>query len=287
MTTPTKFFLCARNMADEALITPSVAAYASLPASNLRRSSRSRVWRSSSAASVDLLFTWSNTSNSERINFVSLSRYNLEPAATWRVRAYPTVDGSGAASYDSGTVAAYDAATLGSLDFGVAPLGSGAFDAFLGQMASVFYFIENTATVINSVRITITDTTNSAGYVEASRAYIGRGIELAYNPKTLRMRWNEDTQQERSDGGTLTSDGSLAFREIGADLEWVTAAQRAELMDMCRWAGMRKDWYISARPGVGGEEERDHQMICRATQMPEMSTLLYNTWSSQFKFAET
>jgi uncharacterized protein (DUF2164 family) len=285
VTTPSNLFICGRNVIDDGTLSTSVTPYATMPVNNLKRSSRARVWRSSSAASVDIVASLAST-NSERVNFVCLSRHNLESAAQWQVQLYPTYDASGAALYDSGMVAAYSAGTLGDLDFGVEPLGAGVFDSFLGQKFSVAYFNQNIADVINSIRVTVNDPTNSYQYVEASRLFAGRGVELLYNWDTLKVRWNEDTKQDRSDGGTLQSDGSLSFREIEASLKWVDNSQRAYLLDLARLAGMRKDLFLSVRPGLGGEDERDHTMICRLTAMPDVDNLFFDVWSSAFKFGE-
>lgn len=283
MTNPSRFFYCARNLADEAVITGTVAAVSSLPLTNLQNSDRDFVWRSTNDNAQDLIFNLSNTT-SQRINFVCLWRHNLETSATWRVRLYTSYDASGAAAYDSGDVAALDSATLGELDFGVDPLGGPAFNGM--PRFSVVYFMENTATVINSVRITITDTGNSAGYVEASRVYFGRGTELTYNWENLHVNWQENTKQGRTDGASIYSDGSEGFRELQADLKWVHENDRAGLMDAMRYSGMRRDWFMSGKPGVGGEEERDQTMIARITKMPNLSTLFYSVYSSQLKAGE-
>lgn len=285
MTTPTNFFLCARNLLDEvpdSAITATVAAVSSLPLSNLKRSSRARVWRNSSAASVVIKVSLEGTS-ALAANVVGLFRHNLENAGTIRIELCSDYACT-TTIYDSGTVAAYDSPTLGDLDWGVDPLGTGLFDNHAKYY--VAYFLQNTATPVLGVKITLTDTGNSANYVEASRLFIGKGTELTYNWKTLKLAWKETTKQDRSDGNTLLSDGTMPYREMNVDLEWVSSAQRAALLDMCRFAGMRKDILVAARPGVGGEDERDHTFLARLAAMPDMATLFYDVWQSQFKFVE-
>lgn len=183
----------------------------------------------------------------------------------------------------------YSSPTLGSLDWGVAPLGStGQLDSFIGQRYSVAYFLENTA-VVNSLKVTLVDTGNSAGYLEASRLYTGKGTEFAYNPSTLACKWNEHTAQERMDGGSLASDGASSFREMVADISWVNEADRSVLMDMYRFAGKRLDLFASARPGLGGnssEEERDHTGIWRFRDMDDLSTVMYQIWKARLQLTE-
>lgn len=287
MTTPANVFLCGRNLLSEVQdsdITQSGGtALSTMPLANLKRSSRARVWRNNSDAVTDLIVSCRNTT-SERVNFVHLSRHNLETAATWRVRMYTSYDASGAASYDTGDVAALDAATLGDLDWGVEALGGRIFNGF--PRFSTAYFMENTATVINSIRVTITDTGNSSNYLEASSLYFGRGVELDHNWENLHGKWSEGTKLGRTDGGSILSDGAAVYRDIQLDLKWVTEADRAELMDLLRSAGMRRDWFVAGKPGVGGEEERDSTGIFRLSAMPNISTLFYSMYSSQLKFTE-
>lgn len=285
MTTPSKFFFCARNLVDDSTITTTDPnpENQQQPLANMKLSSRARVWRPYNDNIQDLIFSFANTT-SQRVNFAALYRHNFETAATWRVRLYTTYDASGAASYDSGDIAALSAATLGDLDFGVEPLGGRIFNGF--PRFSVFYFMENTATVINSVRISISDNGNSANYIEVSRAYIGKGIELTHNWENVHCNWNEGSKHERTDGGSIQTDGVLGYRELQADLKWLAPTDRAEVMDGLRYAGMRRDWFLSAYPGVGGEVERDHTLIARVSSMPKLSTLFYDMYSSQLKFAE-
>lgn len=274
MTTPVRFFICGRNLVDEANITGSASAVSTLPLSNLKLSSRARVWRSSSDAEQDLVFDFEPTT-SVRVNFVAMLRHNLETNGTWKNQLFSDYTGGGGSPassllYAGTTDYAIDYATLGDLDFGVDDLGGGSYSGFLGQRNSVQYFMQNTASVVNSVRTTITDTGNSANYVEASRFYIGRGFELTHGASKIDLSWKEDTTQHRTDGGSLLSDGSLAWREMEIEAK-LTSAERAELMDMFRWAGMRKDLFVSGFPGVGGEKERDYMMMCRFKEMPRIS----------------
>lgn len=266
---------CARNMADEATIA-ATSAEVTLPASNLKLTTRARVWRSTSAAAQNIDLHWNG--NVGRFNFVRLERHNLENDATWRILAYPNADWTGTPVYDSGTLDAYDAATLGELDWGFEPLGSSIFDSFLGQKFSQHYCGAGgvpgaVLTTYNplSMRITVTDTGNSAGYVQASRLYIGRALELTYNPDSCTFAWMEDTKQARSSGGTLRSDGLNTFRQISVGLGIITEAQRAELADAVRFAGMRKDWMLDVYPDASGERARDYSMVGRLVSSPQFT----------------
>jgi hypothetical protein len=290
MTTPNRFFICGRNMADSpygAFISGSSAPLsAQFPLSNMQRTSRARVYRTSDTA-LEILLSFAGGVSS-RLNFVHLSRFNFSAAATWEAYGYASYDATGAALANfNGNVPelVYDASTLGELDFGVEPLGASIFDGFKGQMHATRFFMENTD-VVNSVKIIVNDT-NPSGYNEIGRVYVGRGIELAYNPATLTIAWNEKTEQKRTEGATLLSDGSVPYRKMKAEIGWVNAAQRAELMDLMREAGMRHDLFVSARSEAGGEETRDTTGIYRLKSLPDLSTVFYNVWKTTLDLEES
>lgn len=267
-TKPTKFFLCGRNLFDESTLSATVAAEDSLPLENMQSSLRERVWRCTTGGPVDIVISMAGTS--ERLNFLKLHRHNFEPAADWRIRAYTSYDGTGVPLFDTGHDPAWDASTLGSLDFGVDPFGAGIFDSFLGQMYSLEYFLQNTD-VINSIKLSLDDNGNSAGFIQASRIYTGRGVELDLDIESAELSWQNDTALDRTDGGSIASDGSLSWRELSVAAK-ITKDQRAEIMDIWRFAGKTKDLFLSVFPGdEDAEKERDYTMLCRFKEMPRIS----------------
>jgi len=229
----------------------------SLPPSNLQLSARGRVARSTSAAQQEIAWDWGG--QGYYLNFLHLSRYNLENAATIRLQLFSDAART-TQIYDSGTNVAYASATLGALDFGVAPLGSGVFDAFLGQRFSTFYF--NRVLALGG-KLTINDTGNSAGYIEAARLFAGDHTELLYNPDTSGMGWKDNTEQSRGSGGSLRSDAGISYRQLEISVAWLAASQRAQMSDMLRFAGKRKDIFVSLYPETGGEKERDYSMLAK------------------------
>lgn len=254
-----KLRLCVRNAIDDATLTASPAMRTTLPPSNLQIPARARVARSVDAtAAQDIKFTWNGAGYD--LNFLMLSRHNLEPGSTWRIRLYNTQDWSGTAIYDSGAITAVDGATLGALDFGVDQLGAGEFDAWLGQQFSIKYF--PTVRALSGI-VTLTNIGNAYGYVEASRLFAGNYTEFAYNPSTLDFAWADNTEQSRSAGGSARSDGDIVYRTLTADLTFIKAEERANVVDMLRYAGRRKDIFLAVFPEVGGEKERDHTLIGR------------------------
>lgn len=258
---PTNLVLCVRNAIDEADLTAS-SAVTSLPASNLQLAARGRVWRSTDATDQMINFTWGGQGHF--LTFLLLNRHNLESGSTWRVQLFSNADWTNQI-YDTRVAGvdlpAYDYASLGDLDWGVDPLGKSDFTAFQGQLYSIAYFPRLLAL---SGTVTISNTGNSAGYMQASRLFSGDAYEFVWNPEAATFSWDEDTTQARSLGGSLRSDGGgIVYRSLDLQMTLKDEPARATLADMLRWAGLRKDVFLSLFPGVGGEQERDYTMLSK------------------------
>lgn len=277
------FRLCAKNAIDYATMSASPAVSTSLPATNLQLPARGRVTRTTGTAAQDIKWTWGG--DGYYLNFLILNRHNLESGATARLILYPNADWTGTPVYDSGSVAAYDYATLGDLDFGVDPLGKGAFDAWLGQRYTLFYFTRGLAL---SGKLTLTDTGNSAGYLEASRLYAGDYREVVVNPRAAALAWKDETELSRSAGGSLRSNGAITYRELELDLGSIDAADRPQLMDILRFAGKRLDVFAALFPGSTGEKERDYTLLGKFLELPDVVTegSRSNLWQSRIRIGE-
>lgn len=259
--------LCAKNAFEFATLTASPAAEATLPVTNLQLPARARVWCSTSDAQQVIYITWNGTGY--YLNFVNLLRHNLESGATWRVQIYSD-EAWTTQVYDSGTVDACDYATLGDLDWGVDELGASVFDGFLGQLFSLLYF---TRVLALSVKITLNNVGNSAGYLQASYLFGGDATEFTYNADREALAWRRTNNElESSDGGTPRTPAGVAYREMRIDLPLISAAQRPTFMDMMRYAVVGKPMFAALYPEVTGEKERDYTLVGKVIEFPDVGT---------------
>lgn len=259
--------ICVENALAAADLTVSPAAVTTLPVTNLQIPGRSPLWRSTSTADQVISFDWNGSGY--YMNFLMLSRFNLEPAATIRVQLYSDAAWT-TLVYDSGAVEAYDADTLGELDFGVDSLGSSVFDGFLGQK---FFIIHFTEVLALSGKITISDSGNSDGYVEAGYLFGGDATEFTYNAERESLAWKRTKDEiDASDGGTPWSAAGVAFREMQIELPLIAADQRSVFTDMMRYAADAAPIFAALYPGVGGEKERDYTGIWKVLQLPDVGT---------------
>lgn len=276
-----KLRIILENEGDTSSIAVSPAAVATLPETNLQDSTRARVWRSPSTADQTL------TGDFPGIRYCSglaLMRHNLTSAAQWRFELFVGAGQTGTKIYDSGLISALRAKTLGELDWGVDPLGATIFTGWALAFSDLWF----TPVAARSWRLTISDNSNADGYIEASRLFMGRYLSPSVNASMgIDMRWDEDTKQEATDGGTLRSDASAPYRRLSFSLSWLNGVDHPQFMEAMRKTGKRKDFFISCYPEQGGQLERDFAMVAKLTIMPRMPHNRHNNYQMNFSMRES
>lgn len=268
------------NDGDAATLTASPAMSGTLPVTNLQDSSRARVARTTSTAAQDIKGTWSVA---KVISALALIRHNLTSSSTWRLRLYSDASWI-ALVYDSGNPVAVPPKALGDLEWGVDPLGASLFTGWALAFSSMWF----TPVTAGSFILTLTDATNPAGYLEASRLFIGRYLEPSYNMEWgFRLAWNEATTQERTDGGTLRSDGFVPYRRLSFRLADLSLTDRPKFLEWARKDGLRNEIFISAFPEDATALERDHSMAAKLVSSPECAGTRFNNFASEYVVEES
>jgi hypothetical protein len=262
-----RFRLIARNLFDTATLSCNVAALTNSSLENLKNDRRSRVVRWPTSGMVSVKGDYNGAGG--YVSGFCLDRFNLEPAATVRFRGFSGVNQTGATVVDTGTVPAYVAATLGTLQWGIQPLGSSIFDGFGGYK---FWNVFFARALILSWQLDITDN-NSQGYIEAGRGILGDYMEPAANADYgLKLGWKENTEQEEMDGGSLLSDGRLPRRALNGTFPDLSESERAAWQDVIRYVGKRKAFLATFQPEVGGALERDYCLPrAKFSELPDLS----------------
>ena len=245
------------NDADTAVITATPAAVSSMPTSNLQDPSRRKV-RCTTLTNQELKLVWSSA---RVLSAVALLRHNLTSSATWRVRIYDDAAATNLV-YDSGVQLASPPKVLGDLVWGIDPLGASLFTSWAYAFSTIWF----TPIAGMVMIITLNDTTNPDGFIEAARLFTGAYIEPINGPSYgLRLGWREATKQRRTDGGSLRSDPAEPYRALSVNLDWLDEGDRARLTEIGRRVGLRNDIFLSIYPGAGGALERDNTMQCKLT----------------------
>ena len=270
-----------QNHVDAATLGASPAMSTTLPETNLQDPTRARVARTTSTA--DQVITGDFT-ESIVVSAMILWRHNLSGGATVRLQLYSAVSQGGTEVYDSTALDAYEVVSLGDLDFGVTPLADSVYDEW-DQYHTEIYFSPATA---RSFRLTLSDTLNGDGYLEASRLMIGAYFEPSCGPSYgASLAWREDTTQQRTAGGTLRSDSKDPYRALALDLAMIDENDRPHILEARRYCGLRRDLWVTLFPGEGGKKERDHAFIGKFTQTDGLVTPFYAHYSNRMQIEES
>jgi hypothetical protein len=257
--------LLATNLADTGTLTASPACVATLPETNLQNSHREQVARWTAVDGQQFLLQWPS---SHYVSCVCLYRNNFTSAATWRVRVWEDTTLT-TALYDSGTVYCNPPVPLGSLEWGVDELGDSLYSDWDYAIAVAWF----APTLTPVITIDVADPAAPSGYLQASRLFVGQYFEPSIGPSDgLSLSWVENTQQARTEGGSLRVEAGASWRKLNVDLGDMTDADRMRLSNMARGRGMRDDVFVSVFPGQADEMERDYQMQARIVTPSAMQT---------------
>lgn len=227
------------------------------PATNLQNSRRGRAWRSADTAAQALTGNFTDTVS---IGALVLWRHNLTTDATYRLRLWDAVDQGGTLVYDSGAQVAVEPKSLGALEWGIEPLGASAFTGWALAFTAHWFDLVNA----RSWQLDLTDASNADGYMQMARVALGPYLTAAINFSWgLQLEWQDESDQERTDGGSISVVERTPNRRMTLDLAHVQPIERPKLLDMGRAQGRSKDIFVSAYPLTGGAEERDHSFMAK------------------------
>lgn len=229
-----------RNLADTATITASPALVAGLPESNLKFQERNKTARSTSLAAQTYLFSWATDQN---IDAIACKWHNWTAAATM---ANPTYSDSAWTTAIDTNAAANAFAYTG-------------FDANDVLTEADFKIIKNAEryltnrTNVRSMKATIADAANPDGYIEASRFFIGKSLELSYSvPYGGAILTLDDLSvQSVMDDGSLVTDKRAKRRKLELSAHCVVPSEWAALLAAFRYCGLDKDFWVSVFPDEG------------------------------------
>jgi hypothetical protein len=269
------------NLADSSTVVASVTA-GSLAASNLLTNIKSQVWRST-GTSATLTASWTVA---KTFNCVILPFTNFTNAATMRVRGYANladVVGVAATTFDTTalTCCPYTAASVFGWDTnvpGVANFGQGG-----GVYASLFFAGGSAIKIV----IDLVDTTNAAGYIEASRLLAGSYWSPTYNVDYgVQVGFKTSSAHIRNDAGDLLTDIRALAKTLTVNFSRASVSDREALMKVLR-QNIANPVYISLFPADTDKNlEQDYQIWGKLTQESVVGIVKYTQYSSTFTVDE-
>lgn len=247
-----------------------------VPTLNLKKDTKSLIWRST-GTSVTLTV---NFGSSKVVRGVVLPFTNLTATATMSVGV---LGGSG---YATGGVLPCPYAQIDSWDSSYLPQGANSYAYGSGTYARVWL---PTAQTCTGVTIGITDTNNSAGYIEASRLIVGDYWSPVHNtsfgltsaPKSL-------STSMRTESGDLITNRGIQYNSMSFDLTWLTPADRAVFTKILKANGINKPLLISLFPDATEDfdKEQTYQIYGKLTQVPGLTHPMYSMYSTTVEIEE-
>lgn len=244
------------------------------PTANLITQLRGETLRTSGVSAQVIRATYAAN---QSVSAIALCRHNLTAAATWRVQLYSDAAWTTQVA-DSGTVTAFISTDPG-------PFDTVNDTSFKVLKNSVAWF---SATTIRSVQITLTDAANPAGYLEASRLFIGAYVDPGQNPDWGHtLSWEDPTTQSRTLGRSLLSQNNGdRTRSFLFPFTLLDVTPRNFLADLLRVYGMERDFFISMWPNEGGRMEREHQGWVKITAAQGVARPMVNNYGTSLTLGD-
>ena len=254
---------------------------ATLPVANLQDSARARVARSVGLPAAQ--YIRGDWSESTACSGFVLWRHNLTGAATLRLKLWAGAGQTGTLLYDSGAVSIGDIIPYGEYVYGVDTYGAWLFQKWL--VACTVLWFESVSAL--SFELAVSDPANTAGYIEAARIYLGQYFEPQTNISYgYKLRWEDESAQERTDGGSLRTDTREPYRVFSINMSKLTEAERAALSEIYRINGKSKDLFFTGHPEDTGTKGRDYSAAVKIIQMPDLTGDLPLNFNSELVLAE-
>ncbi|MEY4762739.1 MAG: hypothetical protein RLZZ200_2595 [Pseudomonadota bacterium] len=230
------------NAVDRGTVTASHTS-GSLVASNLKKDERAAMWRGTGTTET-LLVEWTAA---EIVDSVCLAWTNLTALATVQLKGYTLpADYPASPAFDV-TFNPDDALPLGEFVWGIDPLAqSGASRARTAAQAQGWLAAPH---ALRKLEVIIADTTNSLGYVEASRLVAGVRSEMSHNPSynAVRLAWIDRSKPVRAESGDLRLEVFTKYRQLQIQLDWMDVADRNAILRMVA-NGLGRGVWVSLMP---------------------------------------
>lgn len=264
------------NQSGAALTASSTAG--SLSVSNLLNDRKGLVWRSADTTAT-LTLTLAQT---EFVSCVVVAFCNLTSAATIRVK----VSDAGTEMYDSGAVPACPPETFGSLGWGTEPLGVNHYSYAEQQVYGYHWLPELVAG--DKVEITLSDASNSQGYLEAARLLVGNHWEPEITADLgVTLGVSDSAKLTRTDSGDLTTTLGPRSKTLTFSLSALLPEEGHKLRAMLLAAGSVHPVFVSLYPeNQNSAKEQAFQLLGKQSKTSALKLTHFNNTASSVSLEE-
>lgn len=260
---------------------------ATLPLANLQTRTLGKVARSSDALAASTTFDF-DLGKARSVRVLALANHNLSAAATIRIQAATTSDFAAPLS-DSGSVDIWPMVyPYGVLEWEDDNWWDGKYTAEQREGYTwTFVHILAANVLARYWRLSISDTANSAGYIQIGRPFIGPAWQPAVNMSYgVGLRWETDTEIQRARSGALYADRRTPRRTTQFSLERMTESEAmANALELQRRAGIDAEVLYVADPDDTVHALR-RQFLARMRELSDIENPYFNRHQTQIKIEE-
>jgi len=257
------------SVADNSTATVTATSEA-LSIGNVLNTQPSQVWRSTTTAAQNIDIT---LSGEKTISGFCLYNHNLSDGATIQLIGSNSADFSSPVS-DTTWNYLDPQYGFGEGEYG----GETGFGGFSEDVWRYRFFVRWLTTTAYATywRITITDATNSDGYIQFGRLKLGSYWTPAINMEFgYGVKWVDPSEQTRTRGGALRSENKEKYRKINVKFNYLDASEAVSLHDIMRTIGYQSDILFDALPEEGSTESAVSTVLGRLTDWSPITTGIY------------
>lgn len=265
------------NVATTSTISSSSSAI-NLPPTNLLKESKGVVWRSiGTTATIDLVWV-----SAQVISCVLIPFNNLTSTATIRVRLYTGIGGITGPVYDTTNIPAITSyfETWSDTPTGVNTYG-------FGKGGYTALWLPYT-TSVTKISISIIDTNNPDGYLEASTILTGDYWSPVRNTSFgIELGVSDLSDNIRTQSGNLITNSSPSYRTLKFTLDYMPAEDRNKLLQILRINGKRNPLFISLFPeDIDKEKESMYQIYGKLSNLNSITHPIFTMYTSSIDIEE-
>jgi len=264
--------------------------HASFPLNNLENAALSVKARSANALAASTKFDI-NLGGATKLRALALVSHNFSIAATIQVK-FSTVADFATTVYDSTSVNVYpNYYDDTNLDWGQPVLtGNKPSRADAIAMRYPIFFSASAMVTAQYVRVEITDTANTDGYVEIGRCFVAPGLELPRNYLIPGSQWGyeTDTKTSKTQNGTKYFNRVEALKTCNFTIpDALIDVGMGQLLDMQRFLNLDQELFLIANPAATSMCNRQQSFLGRLRQLAAYEYYSFNRGDMGFQLVES